>query len=297
MKTDKTLQNQAEKSPFRMKYIFSIVLPLLFIAVFILVVYTINQNYSTSGDTVIRSVVGQILQKDPNSLNKKDFLQVTELDLSGQTIEDIRLLKEFKNLRKLDISSLKVPIPKIPLWKNILIKMHIIKNPSPQILFLNAQRGITGKTKNVTKSQRMIVKAPPKTYLNLRPLKNLSKLETLNMNISPIESLDALTGLKNLTELDVYGTDVSDLGQVRKLSNLKTLNISQTKISDISPLEDLSKLQRLTIYKTDISNIDSIKNLSNLTYLDIRKCNKILHSQIDELQECLPELIIFEDRD
>ena len=275
MNTNGTLQEGFEKNSFHMKYILSIALPLFFVAIFIFIVYTMNQSYSTSGDAVIRKIAGQILNKDPNSLGTKDFLEITELNLSGQTLEDIRLLKKFKNLRELDISRLEVSVAKIPVWKTILIKIHIIEKPVP------GRGGINEKN----------------NLLNLQPLRYLSRLEELNLKFTPIESLAPLSGLKNLQNLDIFGTGVFDLGPVGKLSNLKYLNLGQTKISDLKPLRDLSKLQRLNIYDTKISDIEPARNLTNLIYLDIRKCSNILYNQIDDLQTSLPELVIFDGRE
>ncbi|MBN2588472.1 MAG: hypothetical protein JXA96_01315 [Sedimentisphaerales bacterium] len=278
MKNAELLPKNVTNRIFRMKYVVSVFLPLFFLVVFVFIVYAIDQNYPTSGDAVIRQVVGQMLNKDPNSLDTKDFRSITELDLSGQTIEDIRLLKKFKNLCKLDISSLKVPKARTPLWKTILIKIHVIKKQTPQVLFRSPKKEEI-------------------TFLNLRSLRNLSKLEYLNLNFTPIENLGPLSGLKNLTTLDVYGTHVFDLGPVKELSNLKILNLGQTKITNLKPLQELTKLQRLTLYDTAISDIEPVKNFPNLIYFDIRKCNNILHNQIDDLQKKLPELVIFDGRE
>lgn len=276
MKTDETRQEDVEKTPFRMKYIVSVVLPLFFIAVFVFIVYAIDQSYPIAGDTVIRQLVGEMLHKEPNNLNTSDFRNITELDLSGQTIEDIRLLKKFTNLRELDISRLKVPVVRTPVWKTILIKVRVIKKTPPGI-----------RTRGIVKTN----------LLNLRPLRNLSKLETLNLNFTPIESLAPLSGLKNLTELDIYGTPVFELEPLRRLPNLKTLNVGQTQITDLKPLRKLNNLHRLHIYNTKVTDIEPLRDLPNLTYLDIRNCTNILFNQVDDLQKSMPKLVIFDGRE
>ncbi|MBN1973487.1 MAG: hypothetical protein JW787_07590 [Sedimentisphaerales bacterium] len=274
MNDDETLQEEVKKKVSGLRYaIPSIVIMLLFLTVFICVVYILVQNYPASGDSVIRLVTGKMLKKDPNSLDSKDFLTITTLDLSEQTLPDIRLLRKFRNLKELNLSRLKIPRTEMPKWKAILVKMHIIKVTT------------VGSRNSLTEA----------SLLNLRPLKKLTNLETLNLNYTPIESIAPLSSLKKLTELDIFGAGVFDLKPVGKLSNLGILNVGKTKITDLKPVQKLTKLHRIHIYNTDIADLKPLMNLSNLDYVDMRKCKNITDSEVENLQQSLPKLVIFVD--
>lgn len=60
-----------------------------------------------------------------------------------------------------------------------------------------------------------------------------------------VNDLSPLAGLKNLKDLDVWGTQVSDLTPLAGLKNLEKLDISNTPVSDLTPLVGLKKLKTL----------------------------------------------------
>lgn len=53
--------------------------------------------------------------------------------------------------------------------------------------------------------------------------------------------------LKNLTELYLYETDVSDLSPIANSTKIEKLALFETKVSDISPLKNLTNLKRAQV--------------------------------------------------
>ena len=68
-------------------------------------------------------------------------------------------------------------------------------------------------------------------------------------------------------ELDLTGSQVSDLEPLAKLTMLKGLDLTRTQISDIRPLAKLTVLTWLNLMETQISDIESLARLTALESL------------------------------
>ncbi|EAC7083567.1 hypothetical protein AF306_13020 [Listeria monocytogenes] len=105
---------------------------------------------------------------------------------------------------------------------------------------------------------------------NIKPLKNLIKLETLNLNAGLVlYDLSPLSSLTNLTNLFLEANRISDIRPLANLTNLKTLNLNANSISDLSPLEHLVNLTKLDLYYNLISDVSPLSSLTNLTSLQL----------------------------
>jgi len=90
---------------------------------------------------------------------------------------------------------------------------------------------------------------------DLSPLADLHELRIIKAN--NIQATEGIFGglywLKDLTklqDLELAGTPVAVIGVLSNLKDLARLNLSATRVNDVSPLKDLPKLQEL-----DLSNI------------------------------------------
>ena len=93
-----------KKSPgrkFRLIFISFIFVILLFSLPLI-----IKSTYPSKSDIVIKQVIAEKLNKDPNELTKDDFIKVTKLNISGKELSDIRLLKKCINLEELSLMNI-----------------------------------------------------------------------------------------------------------------------------------------------------------------------------------------------
>lgn len=80
------------------------------------------------------------------------------------------------------------------------------------------------------------------------PLLNMHKTMVikLSLNNRPASDLTPLSGLTNMTELNLNdNTWVSDLSSLSGLTGLTTLRLSGTSVSNLSPLANLSNLSRI----------------------------------------------------
>ncbi len=99
-------------------------------------------------------------------------------------------------------------------------------------------------------------------------LKDLRKLQSLDIERARFSDLRLLEGMEELRLLDLQETQVSDLTPLRHLQRLESLNLSLTQISDIRPLGKLRRLTGLSIANTNVDDLAALSSLSNLLSLD-----------------------------
>jgi hypothetical protein len=110
----------------------------------------------------------------------------------------------------------------------------------------------------------------PGEYEDLVPLQKLP-LEEVVLASSPVKDLHPIEGLKRLDRLDLSHTLVDDdsLKAVGGLVNLTELNLDEDLITDLTPLAGLQKLERLSIKSTQVRNLQPIAGLEKLKFLYI----------------------------
>jgi Leucine-rich repeat (LRR) protein len=104
---------------------------------------------------------------------------------------------------------------------------------------------------------------------DLWPLRNLSRLENLDISGTPVTSLEPLKYLSALQQLNMSGVAVSDLSPISNLLQLQQLNISNTQVSSWEALAELSRLQTLQATNLPAPNLNGIEKLKGLQFLDI----------------------------
>ncbi len=75
---------------------------------------------------------------------------------------------------------------------------------------------------------------------DITPLKGLTNLTKLQLNVNLISDITPLAGLINLRELGLFGNQISDITPLTGLINLTNLLLYDNKIEDIKPLVDNS---------------------------------------------------------
>ncbi|BBF41748.1 internalin-like protein [Lachnospiraceae bacterium KM106-2] len=75
--------------------------------------------------------------------------------------------------------------------------------------------------------------------------------------------------LEKIEELDLTGTNITDLNDIEKLPNLKTLDLSNTGITDLEPLSNLKQLEDLRLGLNEINSLTPIQNMISLKKLDL----------------------------
>ena len=107
---------------------------------------------------------------------------------------------------------------------------------------------------------------------DISPLSGLTELTYLNMPIGDVEDLNSLSGLTKLTDLLLYGNAHTweDISFLRPLTNLQRLALDNQvlHLQDLSDLSGLTELRKLSL------NLEGMGSLGGLEYL----------TQLQELQ-------------
>ncbi|MDE0016329.1 MAG: leucine-rich repeat domain-containing protein, partial [Candidatus Poribacteria bacterium] len=103
------------------------------------------------------------------------------------------------------------------------------------------------------------------------------------VNSRTVLDLSPLSGLTNLTSLQLSGNNISDIAAISALKNLDTLDLSSNNISDVSPLSGLTNLTSLNLSSNNISDLAALSTLTNLTSLGLSSNNISDVSPLSEL--------------
>lgn len=100
-----------------------------------------------------------------------------------------------------------------------------------------------GKLKNLK-----VLNVPSARIDNLDEIKNLTKLETLNLNYASLDSLDGIENLTQLKSLLLTRADqITDFSPIGKLKNLEELDLAGTNIKDVTDIKNLENWRRLIL--------------------------------------------------
>lgn len=119
---------------------------------------------------------------------------------------------------------------------------------------------------------------------DLSPLMGLRNLQQLNISCTQVSNLDSLKSLQNLQLLDVSYSEITDLNPLKHIQNLRQLYVTKTQVSDLSPLMDLQNLQQLYVGYTEIIDLSPLKKLINLKKLKFYNTHVLDLSPLQSMQ-------------
>ncbi len=122
------------------------------------------------------------------------------------------------------------------------------------------------------------------TVSDLSPLSGLTQLTSLDLDNNNISDMSALAELTNLIYLDLRGNNISDMSALAGLTNLTSLDLDNNNISDMSALAELTNLIYLDLRGNNISDISALTELTNLITLWLGNNNISDISALSELK-------------
>ena len=94
------------------------------------------------------------------------------------------------------------------------------------------------------------------------------KLESMMRGITGVKDRDImLSDVYGITDLQLYGEEISDISALAELKNLVELNLVNNNITDISALAELKNLRNLNLAHNNISDVSALAGLEKLEYL------------------------------
>ena len=309
---NETEQNINENKSSMRKYI---IVASCFLLLVIVVLVTVFHRWESKSDPASERVIRNAaasefyrvtrIQKDPNELTDEDFAKITTMYLStnmgsggnaywidiptGKPLTtlklgelcDIKLLKKFTNLQELSLIDITFPKKNIPAWMKVIAKCGLIDLDKRFSIDLKPIKNLTSlKSLNLDSSQ----------ISDITPIKEMINLKVLSLSMTQVSNLEPVKHLVNLEELLLYKCKVSNIDFLSELKNLKVLHIGYTAVTDLTPLKSLLKLETLDLSYNQISDIEPLKELKNLRTLMLYKCDFITNEQKDDLRKALPNL-------
>ena len=104
---------------------------------------------------------------------------------------------------------------------------------------------------------------------SLEQTRSLRKLRTLRIAKTKITHVGTVSQFQNLRYLDVSNTSVSDLSAVSALRNLTRIEASKTRVADLAPLRECSKLEVISLSNTQVQDLAPLEGMTGLRQLSL----------------------------
>lgn len=93
-------------------------------------------------------------------------------------------------------------------------------------------------------------------------------------SVSSLSGLNRLSGVEQCQEIEIGGSDLSDVSELAGFRGLKKLSMAQVPLNarneiDIAPLGSMVNLESLNLYGSRVTSIESVRKLKQLTSLII----------------------------
>jgi len=155
--------------------------------------------------------------------------------------------------------------PKVELTDEKLLDIYFLEAPGKEI------KDLTGleKCKNLA-----LIKLTKNKISDLKPLKDLANLQSLDLAQNEIKDIAPLAGCKALQYIELSDNKIEKIDALKELTALNSLYLGNNKIEDISPLAGLTKAWTLSAPKNQIKDISVLSKITKLSTIDLRD-NKI----------------------
>lgn len=137
--------------------------------------------------------------------------------------------------------------PKVQLTDEKLLDIYFLEAPAKEI------KDLTGleKCKNLA-----LIKLTKNKISDLKPLKDLANLQSLDLAQNEIKDLTPLSGLKMLQYIELSGNKIENIDALKDLTSLNALYLGNNQIKDLSPLAALHSCElRLMPSMKDVSGM------------------------------------------
>ena len=194
---------------------------------------------------------------------------LTNLYISETEVVSLEALRECRSLSVLDCSGTQIsflePVALLPIHA-----LYMLNMPARDFEVLSA-----------TPLQKLYCSNVAEDCFDA--IKDIASLQELTIYHSHIASLKELTGLSQLTHLDVTGNNISNLDGIEQFTNLNSFMIYDNPVADLSPLAKMNHVAYLNIAVGVDVDFTFLNEMPSLEYVTISS------SQRDALYEAVPD--------
>jgi Leucine-rich repeat (LRR) protein len=207
--------------------------------------------------------LGGLGNKTPIDLTPLSGLkQLKSIGLSHTKIENVEVLGTLSNLTELDLGSVNLKsytfISKLEKLK--ILDISGVYEPSLDYSFLSSLKQL----EELDLSHNRLV-----SEKDLQVLSGLRNITNLNVSsCEKISNLDFLSSSNSLLKLDASrGKLLVDISGLASHSNLEYIDISKTAAQNISAIEGFKKITDFKAYDTNIESVEPLRNCRMLRYI------------------------------
>jgi hypothetical protein len=222
-----------------------------------------NSN-SISFDKNLEKEIRNSIGKQSGELKREDLLSINELNLYNKNINSLDGIENLENLTKLNIKNNNISniyaLSKLKKLKSLDIGNYLHGH-----FYYNSIQDIT-PLKSLTNLETLSLSGLKLT--NIDVISNLTNLKELEMYSTLLDwytdITPDITPIKNLSKLEILNlgkNNIKDISALKGLKNLKKLSLEQNKIIDITPLKDLNNLEEVDLVAAtpDKNNIEMLR--------------------------------------
>ena len=189
-----------------------------------------------------------------------DLKHLEELKVIGPAVSDLAPLADLTSLRKIDLSC-----------------------ASPDLSAL--AKLVNLESLRISQSWE----ARDDKTINLTPLANMTKLESLVLLSGQVSDVTPLKNLVNLKHLSIpSGGKVTDIQALSNFANIEVLSLGGNTIASLSPLENLINLQELNLRNNALRNLSPLSKLVNLKSLNLSQTSLVRGRPINLITDVSP---------
>ncbi len=239
-------------------------------------------------DLVLRKELAKILKVEEGKITPMKLSEITALSLSQKGVKSIQGLQHCSSLRSLNLYYNKIedlsPIAKLHNLETLYLGYNSELEKLPDLSALKKVKVLSfrecGKLRDLRGLKEMIWLESlnlQQVYLSdISPLAGLVNLKSLNLYYNKIEDLSPIANMDKLEALSVsYNPELTKVPDLSALKKVKSLSFYQCgKLKDISGIKGMIWLESLGLGYVNLSDISPIAGLVNLKSLDLQY-NKI----------------------
>jgi internalin A len=150
--------------------------------------------------------------------------------------------------------------PKVELTDEKLLDIYFLEAPGKEI------KDLTGleKCKNLA-----LIKLTKNKISDLKPLKDLANLQSLDLAQNEIKDIGPLAGCKALQRIEISGNKIEKIDALKDLTAMNSLYMDNNEIKEIGPLAGLNKLWTLSMPKNKIKDISVLSKITKLSTINL----------------------------
>ena len=118
---------------------------------------------------------------------------------------------------------------------------------------------------------------------DISPLEDLKSLKNLECENNAVSDISSLKNSLNLSFLRLKNNKISDISIFLSLANVYNIDLSNNDITDISPLSSCNDMYYLNLNDNPVKNIEAIANMRDIKLLELNRTNIV---DLSPLKNC-----------